>query len=312
MKKNRHHGLCKRKIHSMVIPCIHFEIWSLFTALSSSSLFPPSAVINLENYGKGNTRLEIHFQKTLHEFIFLLDLFQYNLDLYEKYLNTEESLPNESFLAQQTAGVAAKSILVTLNILADDIARLIFIIYNKKPSEGEDVSFHKLMKAILKDKNATDTKFKNLVNIFKKLDEEGSWFQIGFIREKGLQQRLVHHSDLLTFTGVQEDTKGSLIIVRCNVASLFVKQPERVSYNFTEELKKILASFCDWLDNLYDVLYQELKTRNNSWPEKDKSYKYGSSVMVPTFYDKTHRIKREAIRTIPDEDYLYFPKANDF
>ena len=330
MKQNIHHGLCKKKMpNGQLVSFIHFEIWNLFRALyrikpiskksslsgesnivdiSRDSFFPPLDSSKLEYYCKNNEKLEVHFRNTLEEFIFSLDLFQHNLKSYEEYLNDEKNSINEVSPSLKTAGIAAKSIFISFNVLVDDLAKLIKIIYKEEPLT-EDYSFTMLEKDVLGEdrKKLADSSYIDLVNLFTKLNRRNSWFKLAFFRGEGIRQRFIHYTDIIQFGG-QKGLDESLFRGRGYIINLHSgKEP----LNFIEELRAILLDFCDWLDQLYEILYKELQTKNKSWPKVDRLYSYGCGVNIPTFFDKIDKKERTEQRTYPDENYLYFPIAEN-
>lgn len=295
----KHHGIFYKEINGKKHPQVHFEIWALFNCLNGAENFQPRLTsADLEIYYKSIGRLEFHFREVLHQFVFLLDLFQYNIILFETCLNTENQIFSQLELSKKTCGVTAQSIIVTLNVLLDDIARLVDIVYENNILSNEKCAFTKTKNSIIKDCSLYD---KDLQDLFLQLDIGSSWWNDSFLYQEGMRQRLVHHQDTLNFQGSGKN--GGLFKAQCFLMSLY---SERKSINYVENLRKTNYGLCDFLDKLYEILYKKLQSRFVNLPEGVVPCRYGHFVKLPTFFTEFKK-DGTATRTYPDEDYLYLP-----
>ena len=297
----KHHGLFLKDTHGKKHSQVHFEIRALFQAICGTENFQPDLTPDdLQKYRESVTRLDYHFGTVLNEFIFLLDLFQYNLTLFEIELNKESYSFHTVDLSNKTASVAAKSILVTLGVLLDDIAKLVHIVYKSKILDNNS-PFRDVKKSVTNRDKAYGV---DLGILLKDLEKESSWYHINFEYGLGLRQRFVHYEDTLTFRGSKIN---GIWKARCSVTSLYPEEGLVNHIDYVEHLRKTMYGLCDFLDKLYEILYKKLQSRCDNWPAVDLQYKYGRYVNLPTFMTEFSEDGREGSRKYLDEDYCYLP-----
>jgi len=247
---------------------VRFGIWNIFNAARTRS--------------ERGTYFEFHFRHSMSRLLHALDRFQIAFQTVGKKIAA--GLDDPRFLrwqsAEPDAGIAADAILMYLNMVIDDLGRVIPVIFEQQPLP----SFSRLKKRIEKD----DRLVPGLAPLFADLDAPRSWWSIAFEFGTGMRQQIVHYPSSIQFAG-QGDGQGRIR----PVAYLWGPDVRTDLQDFETELRALLHDWCEWLDRLDALLRPHIGDPPAPWPDCPQ-------IPVPVaLSDKWRRI--------PSRDFLYLP-----
>ena len=202
--------------------------------------------------------IEFHFRRVVQRLLRSLSRLYQHVREWDRFLEgggLASTRPELVFEIPEEAGIAADSVFHYLNLLIDDVARVIpFVLAEEGPDPKEPDGFSTLKKMLA---NGELTASLALSELFAELDRDSSWWSIGFKRGVGMRQRLTHYTDLVIFHGRTKpgDTKMS-----GDVSLTTVGGPVRVA-EFETALEELFADFCEWLDRLDHELLTHLSGR---------------------------------------------------
>lgn len=188
---------------------------------------------------------------------------------------------------QEEIGIAADSIFHYLNLLVDDIAKIIpFIALEQGVPEDFFDSSHGSIFNFVNSKFKTEEVFRNnaeLSTLFSRLNStEISWWSLAFKKESGLRQRLVHYTDLLMLhIDIDNNTRKPRIIHSEVGKAVRDQDVERA-------LRELFDSLCEWLDvleiELSHILSAQLKKKNVNWSSLNSP---AQGFLVPQLPDRS-------------------------
>ena len=242
-------------------------------------------------------QIDFHFRKVLLRLLYSLDVFQRRFIVYGEYLNTWDSKVIDPFVGNNLScetGIAADSILTYLNMFIDDIARVIFFVMSEEPPEKlqNDISSFGELKGKILEKSA----FPICRPLFNELNKKESWWFLGFKREEGMRQRIVHYTDLIQFQGSKDPADEK---VHPQAVLFGIGRPDR-SVDFENELRKALHGLCEWLDRLEQILLDELRKKATKEKLNWNAAHECRRIYVPVEHNTI-------FREIPETDFLYLP-----
>jgi hypothetical protein len=209
---------------------------------------------NLDHPESRSGKIEFHFRRTMKRLVRSLDrLFQCSSD-YAQFLNAGGIAgPNAILVFEipEDAGIAADSVFHYLGLLVDDLARIIPYVFLDENTFKEPDGFTDLKRQLAKGGYSALDSIKNL---FMELDNEDSWWSLGFQREIGMRQRLTHYTDLVVFGA---STKPGDAEMTTDISLSTVGGPVR-HVKFEEALQRLLSHLCEWFDQLYVGLIPHL------------------------------------------------------
>ncbi len=274
-----------------------FGITSILAELRASTL----RTIYPQPHRKGPSAIqetEFHLQYVARSLVHSLDVFQRRLGELTRWYNTRGFSAPKTFLCtffQLEASIAASSIFHFLSLLTDDVAKTILLALGVTPTPDnvDDISFGALVRKVERGRIGLPL---GLRRVFSELNDQNSWWNLGFEYGKGIRQRLVHYTDVIQITASRESTaKRFRTTVFLHAVSGRV--PVR---NFEAEIAKILRSLCDWLDKVERALNDELTKRacaeGIQWSPRRDCPRIPIPVEVTTKW-----------RVIPRVNFLYLP-----
>lgn len=98
--------------------------------------------------------------------------------------------------------------------------------------------------------------------LLDELDQDGSWWELGFKQRRGARQQLVHNQHLLQFQG-----SAAPGVPYKSQAFLMAPYGSNTgpAIDFFGLLRDILSALFDWLDRLELALTNHLRTKSASW-----------------------------------------------
>ena len=154
--------------------------------------------------------------------------------------------------------MAADSVLHYLNLFIDDLASIVAIVFANRGTLAEEPDGFSALKKVLEEhKDNKVAALDSLRELFVDLDQQRSWWKLGFARGAGTRQRLTHYTDMVFFEGSAKPgcSRMSGDIILSTVGGP-VSVPE-----FGSHLKELLFKLCEWLEQLELLLIGELSTR---------------------------------------------------
>ncbi|MCH7909663.1 MAG: hypothetical protein IIB38_08610 [Candidatus Hydrogenedentes bacterium] len=137
----------------------------------------------------------------------------------------------------------------------DDLARIIPYILTEDGDEPEEPdSFSALKRRMNKGKLPA---LQAVNDLFSVLDQDDSWWSLGFKPRVGMRQRLTHYTDLVYFAG---SAKGGYTGMNSDISLTAIGGPVRV-VDFESALQNLLTSLFEWLDQLDQALLAHLSER---------------------------------------------------
>jgi hypothetical protein len=285
------------------LPAFRFGIMSVFDSLAlppfifSTGKIVTSQVSSFWLPSEDFQAFDVHVGHTLRRLLHSLDVFQRKMATIGEYF-TEGSTP-DGINEQLYAAIAADSILHYLNILVDDLAKMIppVIFDNERQRDRKD--FFQLKKAIKKDINRPE--YTTIRPLFLMLDDPLSWWSLGFQPDTGMRQRIVHFPDFVSIQG-QQDKGESNVTSRAYVMNLL---DMKSTIPFEKRLRDVLRGLCDWLDQLERPLWDRLSERARMTGKADfarpkEIYQVRLPVELPL-----------KPRSLPTEDFLYLPSVQE-
>jgi len=287
----RRHGISLEQNQAVGL----FGVWDLFEILAR----PPFRTTPLGTSHEP-TNLAFHFRRALELLFYCLDGFQMKHTAFDKFLEEGGIAgPNAGafYEIQTEANVFAQAVLSNLNIVLDDIARIIpFVLFalpteSQKPKQG----FLQLKKHRLPKYPSTSI-LPQLKALFDELDDKSSWLERSIGYGIGMRQRLSHYTDLIILSGSAPPGEARM---RSNFELVSIGTSE-YKVDFPTSLKTLLQDLCDWLDRLDALLVEHLcnraKREGIEWQPPKKCPGY----LLPI-------VRSATVREIPKVDYLYLP-----
>lgn len=166
--------------------------------------------------------------------------------------------PERLYDIADDGGIAADSVLHYLNLFIDDLARIVAIVFaNHGTLAKEPDGFSALKKVLEEHKDNKVAALDSLRKLFVDLDQQRSWWKLGFARGAGIRQRLTHYTDMVFFEG---SAKPGCSHMSGDIILSTVGGPVIVT-EFESHLKDLLFKFCEWLEQLEFILIAESSTR---------------------------------------------------
>ncbi len=234
--------------------------------------------------------LNMHFRDALKRLLHSLDMLQRWTAKYAEHYERYHEEPTWAGTIDLSAGMAAESVFMYLNMLIDDIARIVPIIFDDRTTSVQ--VFSGRSNEGLRQQSDKFPEIESLIN----LASPNSWWHLAFTYRDGVRQQMVHYPALIQFTGVQKQGNDHIEIEAQVVNS---ELNRRIDYFGT--LRLILSGFCDWLDQMEQAFITKLQARSMvehfTWVPKASCEK----VWLPVDYPF------DAPREIPEQDFLYLP-----
>jgi hypothetical protein len=286
------------------LPAFRFGIMSVFGSLAlppfvfSSGKKVRSQVRSYWVPSEAFQALNLHVGNTLHRLLHSLDVFQRKMATIGEDF-TEGCTNPDGVNEQLYAAIAADSILYYLNILVDDLARMIpsVIFDNKHQRDRKD--FYDLKKDIKRKINRPE--YAPIRPLFLMLDDPLSWWSLGFQPETGMRQRIVHFLDFVTIQGSQNEGESNVTSRAYLINFLDMKS----TIPFEKRLRHGLRGLCDWLDQLEQPLWDRLSERARMMGKADfarpkQIYQVRLPVELPL-----------KPRSLPTDNFLYLPSVQE-
>jgi len=285
------HGI-RREDNSAVVL---FGVSDLFEVLSR----PPFRTTPLGNRHEP-TNLAFHFRQVIQLFFYFLDMFQKKYRAFEQFLEGGALAgpnPTAYFDIRTEANAAAQGTLTNLNIILDDIARIIPYVIFREPTPKQILILtngFSEMKDLLSEYSNTST-VEQLRTLFANLKDDASWWKLGFKYNIGLRSRFMHYPDCLVLSGSTPPGESKM---RPNFELCRIGTPG-YTVDFPAQLRMMLQGLCEWLDKLDAIMVERLMARAKEdgfeWhPEKCPAY------FMPI-------VGSASVQAIPAEDFLYLP-----
>jgi hypothetical protein len=134
------------------------------------------------------------------------------------------------------AGIHAEGIFTYLNMLIDDLVRLVPILFNK-PGLSVQVFSGRPNEALKKQQDL----FPEIAPLLT-FDDEHSWWHMAFKRGHGLRQRIIHYPDIVQFQGCQRQGENKV-----EMLALLISPDSTSGIDYLNHLRVILDGFCNWL-----------------------------------------------------------------
>jgi hypothetical protein len=234
-----------------------------------------------------------HFRGVLDRLLHSLDMLQRSMAEYSGYFEQFLEQGGGEWLGATglNASIQAEGVFSYLNMLIDDIARLVPLVFNKGGVTVQVFSGDP-KEALLPQRD----QFPEIEPLLNLLDDQNSWWHLAFKRKQGIRQRIVHYPDLVLFHGSQR--QGEERVEMC--ASL--SSPDGGSrIDYFDTLRRILEGFCNWLDQLEEALIKKVQSRSLAEGLAWAPLGYCPRVLLPI--EKPIDSPRE----ISDKDFLYIP-----
>ncbi len=203
-------------------------------------------------------QIEYHFRRVVIRLVRSLGrLYQYARQ-YDRFLEAGGLAgpdPVLVFEIPEEAGIAADSVFHYLTLFIDDLARIIpFVLIEDGDEHKEPDGFAELRKQLIEGRlQASQT----VIDLFVALDQDNSWWSLGFKRGIGMRQRLTHYTDLVYFHG---STKAGDTKMTSDISLITIGGPVRV-VDLESTLENLLTRLCERLDQLDKALLTQLSER---------------------------------------------------
>lgn len=202
--------------------------------------------------------IEHHFRRVVIRLVRTLGRLYQRAREYDRFLEAGALAgprPDLAFEIPEEAGIAADSVFHYLTLFVDDLARIIpYIITEDGDEPKEPMGFSQLKNHWITGELPASQVLKDL---FERLDQDDSWWSLGFKPHVGMRQRLTHHTDLVNFAG---STKAGDTSMTSDISLITIGGPTRVA-NFESTLQILLTDLCEWLDELDQELLGCLSER---------------------------------------------------
>lgn len=272
-----------------------FGVWGIFEILVRS----PFRTAPLGTAYKP-VNLAFHFRQALRLLFYSLDVFQQKSIAFNEFLE-EGALagPNPGAFSdiQTEANAAAQGILSNLNIVLDDITRIIpFVLFTQPTKQQQPAQgFLQFKKHRLPEYPNTPI-VARLRALFGELDDQSSWFQSSIEYGIGMRQRLSHYTDLIVLSASappgENQMRQRFELVRIGTS--------KYTIDFPAEPRNLLHGLCAWLDKLDCLLIEQLCDR-----AKESEFEWQPPEKCPGLYLPV--VGTASNRDIPKVDYLYLP-----
>jgi len=231
------------------VPVFRYGIWQVFEALLAGPF------LLMSDRGKP-ANLQQHFGEVCHRFIYSLQ--HLNRLMQRMAANFErESRGLDSQQIYREAGCQADHVLTYLNTIVDDIAQVIVLVTGVTHPKQRTESMGDLKHPAVIGLPALAP----VHPLLNELNNLGTGWELAFKPHHGARQLLIHNHYVVTFHGAQ--SPGEPMEAKANLISAY--QKHAIDGDFFRLLRDILASLCDWLDRLEDVLVEHLQTLNSAW-----------------------------------------------
>ena len=272
-----------------------FGVWGLFEVLAR----PPFRTTPLGTSHEP-TSLAFHFRRALELLFYCLDGFQQKHTAFDKFLEEGGIAgpnPRAFYEIQTEANAFAQGVLSNLNIILDDIARIIPFVLFALPTKSQKSKqgFIQLKKYRLPEYPDASI-VPQLKALFDELDDESSWLESSIGFGTGMRQRLSHYTDWIILSGSTPPGEDRM---RSNFDLVSIGTSE-YKVDFPSALKTLLHALCDWLDRLDSLLVEHLCVR-----AKLEGFEWQPPEECPGYFLPVVRSATE--REIPNVDYLYLP-----
>jgi hypothetical protein len=148
-------------------------------------------------------KLEFRSTKIVRRLLRCLDRLDASVVEWDAFLSEGELKTPRPWLAVTLpveAGMTAEGVFHYLNLLVDDLARLVgFLLTHRESAIPEGKGFGKLKHRLNRGQIEVSEAMRSL---FQRLDEEASWWTLGFLWGKGSRQRIVHYGDMVVLSGI--------------------------------------------------------------------------------------------------------------
>ncbi len=202
--------------------------------------------------------IEYHFRRVVIRLVRSLGrLYQYARQ-YDRFLEAGGLAgpdPVLVFEIPEEAGIAADSVFHYLTLFIDDLARIIpFVLIEDGDEPKEPDGFSVLKGQVIKGQLPASQTVRDL---FAALDQEDSWWSLGFGWGEGMRQRLTHYTDLVYFSASTKagDTKMTSDISLIRIGG------QAKGIELEDALQNLLSGLCEWLDQLDQELLSHLTER---------------------------------------------------
>ena len=250
----KRHGAAVRSIDG---PQCRLGVWQVFHPWVDPGLL----VLQGHNIRHPQDRpqwIEYHFRRVVIRLVRSLGRLHQHAREYDRFLEAGGLAgphPEMGFDIPEEAGIAADSVFHYLTLFIDDLARIIpFVLTEEGGEPNEPDGFTQLKNHLIKGRLPASQPVKDL---FARLDQDDSWWSLGFKPRVGMRQRLTHYTDLVYFRG---STKAGDTRMTSDISLITIGGPARVA-NFENALQNLLTNLCEWLDQLDQVLLAHLSER---------------------------------------------------
>lgn len=228
-------------------PAMRYGIWQVFDLLRGGSfLVDPTE-------RRRAAQLVHHFTMVCHRFVFAMqDLNRLMQDFAGCY--SQGKYPTTGVMQIRfQAECLADHVLTFLSTVVDDVA--IVIALSTGVARIDSIS------TLRSPENRDNPALAPVMALIKDLDRDGSWWNLGFRREQGARQLLLHNQHLVEFQG--SSAPGGPFKVQAFLISPY--QPGRVPWqDFFGLLGKLLNDLFVWLDRLQTVLMTHLRETSSA------------------------------------------------
>jgi hypothetical protein len=235
-------------------------------------------------------KIEFHFRYVVRRLLRSLGRLYRDLRKYDRFIEDGALFSQHPYLAieiPEEAGIAADSIFHYLNLVIDDLARVIPFVFAKEGSIPKEPDGFAGLKKMLAMGNLSVPQ--TLIQLFSELDHEPSWWYLGFKPGVGMRQRLTHYIDLIIF---QFSTKPGDSKMTADVHLSSVGGPIHIK-DFEQGLENLFTDLCEWLDRLehelLDYLSKMLARKGVSWnPFREPCPGFELPELEESIIDLTH------------------------
>ena len=250
----KRHGVLVKSIDG---PQFRLGIWKVFHPWVESSLLV-SQGHNIYHPQARPRLIEYHFRRVVIRLVRSLGRFYKHAREYDRFLEAGGLAgphPEMAFEIPEEAGIAADSVFHYLTLFIDDLARIIPFVLAEEGGEPEEPDgFSRLKRRLVEEKPSA---LQPVRELFAALDDDDSWWSLGFKRRVGMRHRLTHYTDLVYFKG---STKAGDARMTSDISIISLGDPVRVP-NFESALQNLLTGLCEWLDQLDQALLHHLSKR---------------------------------------------------
>ena len=287
-------------------PIMRFGIMEIFRLIAypvfdDASLTANGAVESQKLCLRFSQENYYHLSNVLRRFLDALDIFQLGMASINQLYNGEDKNDVDQMSVHRRAGMAADSCLYYLGLLLDSLGRLIPFVALQNPQDHSCYqgnrnlrcdSFHKA-----RNLAKTNAKFSDVRAVFLLLDDEKSWWNLGFKPGTGMRQRLTHYPDLIEFQGVGRHGSDTFVATAHLRGAMSANASDVM--DFIAVLSDVLNDMCGWLDVLEAKLFDILLRRASDIGHVLVQGVIHGSIVPVTFSN--------VIRHLPRKKFLYMP-----